>query len=140
MRGRTFRAIVFLVAGWPLLMPQGMCICQFVQAGEGIARSENCQCSEDEEGCCPYGGDEEYAWGNKGVPSDQQCPPGCPANKKEDHSKLAGRHVPITASVLAASPLPFFPDLSSALRCRLPLAPPQPPQHPIYIKFGALLI
>jgi hypothetical protein len=59
MRHRIFRAIVFFLAGWPLFMPPGVCVCQFVRAGEASPRTLERLCTDGQEnGCTASPGDE----------------------------------------------------------------------------------
>ncbi len=141
-----FRALVFLLAGWPLLMPRGMCVCQFVRAGDVSPRSSGCSCADDKGDFCPDAGCEwdnanRVPYCNQGGPSDEPCPPGCPANKKADHSRLVEYHRPLLAvTELAPMPLPLFLDFSSDQRLNAHPLRPQPPDQPIYLALCALLI
>jgi hypothetical protein len=140
---RMFRALVFLLAGWSLLMPPGMCICQGVRAGDVSAQSLECCTDDKEESCKDCDCNQETpncGPGNQGAPTDEQHPPGCPANKKSDHSRLLEKYQPLTATLIAATPLPFFLDLSSGERPLGSLVPSQASDRPIYLALCTLLI
>ena len=147
LRIRMLRALVFLLAGWPLLLPQGMCICRFIRAGDVSPRSTEAQvkngqedscsdpcCDECKANCGPFCGT------GQGGPTDNQCPPVCPANKKADHSRLLEHQHPLGATVLAATPLPFFLALSAGQQLHGLHVPAQASHPPIYLSLCTLLI
>ena len=145
MRHRMIRALVFVLAGWPLLMPPGMCICQFVRAGDVPPWTSEYPCAEDQQAscpdfCCAQGKTNCGPSGNQRMPTDEQCPPGCPANKKADHSRLLEQYHPLAASALAATPLPFFVDFSSGQRLHAAWLTSQASDRPIYLALCTLLI
>lgn len=146
MRHRLFRALVFLLAGWPLLMPPGMCVCQFVRAGDVAPRSSECSCGDEDEDFCPGPGcDRDSAncgpCGDEGAPAKESYPPGCPANKKTDHSKLLEQHRQLLAvTEVAPTPLPAYLDLASGQRLDALSPAPQPPGQPLYLTLCSLLV
>ena len=145
VRLRMFRALVFLLAGWPLLMPPGMCICQAVKGADITPRFSERSCADDHDGSCSDSDCDGVQTNrlpcrNPGVPTDDQHPPGCPANKRVDNSKLLQRYQSLGAAATAATPLPFFLDLSSGHRIDAPVLPSQPPDRPIYLALCTLLI
>jgi hypothetical protein len=143
-----FRALVLLLAGWPLLMPPGMCVCQFARAGYVAPRCSDCGCADKQEDdsctdrCCECDPANSDPLGDQDVPNDdEQYPPGCPANKKADHSKLLEQHRPLLAvTELPPTPLPLYLDLASCQRFDAPSFAPQPPGQPIYLTLCSLLI
>ena len=108
-----FRALASLLVALPLLMPPGMCVCQFgplgpvtAAASESAARPDGA-CPAGDRGCCGHrkAAVKRKADGNdrpissrlpvpgrgEGVPDrpDRPHEPGCPALRAPDHSKLA---------------------------------------------------
>jgi hypothetical protein len=156
VRHRLFRVLVFLLAGWPLLMPPGMCICQFVRAGEPIPRSSGWEGAEAAESQAVEGQDEDCCPDpccvrdkanrgpcrdeGKGAPAKPACPASCPAGGNARHFQLVEhQHLP-GLSAASLSPLPFsvvpqggeaLPDLHT---------PSPPPVLPLYLSLCTLLI
>jgi hypothetical protein len=156
VRHRQFRILILFLAGWPLFMPPGMCICQFVRAAEPVARSSesegaeaaDSQAAEDQDDdCCPdpccvrvkanRGPCREEG---KGAPTKPKCPANCPASGNTHHFQLV-EHQHLTAvSVVFLSPLPFFlasqeGEALSALHAPSPLS-----VLPLYLSLCTLLI
>src|SRR5439155_8500107 len=132
--------------GWPLLMPPGMCICQIVRAGECPPPCSQRPCADDQDDSfADLRCDRETAnccgpCGNRGEPANEECPPGCPANEKTDHSRPLERHEPAGAVGVAATPLPLFLDLSSRQCLHAPAFSSQPSDRPIYLALCPLLL
>jgi hypothetical protein len=122
VRHHVFRAIFLFLASWPLLMPPGMCLCQFVGGADIAGRSLNYRCAKDRDDPCPNACCKRQVancgpCGKQRMPTDEQHAPGCPANKKSDHSKLLERYRPLlTATELASAPLSSCLDLSRVQR------------------------
>src|SRR5690242_17644089 len=104
MASRTFRALVFFLAVWPLFMPPGMCICQFIRASEPVARSSESEDPEtaesqaaegQDEDCCPDPCCERVRANRspcrdqgKSAPTKPECPANCPASGNIHHFQL----------------------------------------------------
>ena len=145
MGHRTFRALVFLLAGWPLLVPPGLCICQFIRGTEIAPRLSDRSCAGGHDDCCPDADCDGATThgvpcGNDRTPTDEQHPPGCPANKKVDHSRLLERPQPLASASLLTRPLSYFLDLSSGQRLDAVRFPAHASHQPIYLAFCTLLI
>jgi hypothetical protein len=147
VRYRKFRVLILILAGWPLLLPQGMCICQFIRARDVSPRSTEAQVKNDQEESCSDPCCDEckancgpFCGTGQGGPTDNQCPPVCPANKKADHSRLLEHQHPLGATVLAATPLPFFLALSAGQQLHGLHVPAQASHPPIYLSLCTLLI
>jgi hypothetical protein len=124
-----------------------MCICQFIRAGEVSPRSTEAQATDDQEDACsdPCCDDCKANCGptcstGQGGPTGNQCPPVCPANKKADHSRLLEHQHPLGATVLAATPLPFFLDLSAVQQLHGLHVLARVSHRPIYLSLCTLLI
>jgi hypothetical protein len=122
LRHRKVRALIFLLAAWPLLMPSGVCICQLVGAEAVSCEFSACRCTQQgEESCSENSGAAEThreasCAADHGQPSDEPHPPGCPANKKTDNFKLHQRVEMIGAFGVAVTPLPYIIDPCSGQR------------------------
>jgi hypothetical protein len=96
-------------------------------------------CCQDD--CCGLaGGDNSYRNVKQDVPSDKQCPPTCPANKKVDHSKLVEQHVSASAFSLTITPCDSLADVSLDQRLSVVVSPLQRSAPLIYLTFCTLLI
>lgn len=153
MRRRLLRTLVLFLTGWPLLMPPGVCVCQFVKAGEvascpTVTKAAECQSAEDDgDACCPdpcyvreKANSGPCADKGKGAPSKPECPTGCPASRKSEHLRLAEHQHLTGVSLATLTPLPFFvaPRISES-HTTLSLTSP-PPVPPIYLSLCTLLI
>ena len=139
---RVFRALATFLVGWTLIMPPGMCICQFVR-GETVRIPDRTCPDDDKDICQDCCGNEAQLNGvldgNQRMPRGDQHPPGCPANKKVDNSRLVGRHhLQGLTNVAAAPPLFFF--AVSVTRLHADLLPVRVAEQPIYLAICSLLI
>lgn len=154
MYHRVFRLLVLLLAGWPLLMPPGLCICQLIRAEKVIpdsveSMSTACLSAEDQdEDCCsdsccvrekancaPCVGEDQ------GVPSKPECPANCPASGKAGHFELVEHQHLGELSVATPAPLLFFvaPQTIDYLTA-IHYGPLPPAVLPIYLSLCTLLI
>ncbi len=147
------RVLVFLFAGWQLLLPPGMCICQFIRAAEAIPRSsedldaepQNAEDQADDtctEPCCVPEKAKLDLRGCQGQDEHlkPECPSNCPASGKGEHFKLVEHQHLSGVSLIALTPLPFFagPQHGKAI-LTLP-ASLLPYLPPIYLSLCTLLI
>ncbi|MGO8752819.1 MAG: hypothetical protein ACLQNE_43305 [Thermoguttaceae bacterium] len=136
------RTVIRLLLTGSLLMPPGICICQVAQGNGNESRGSDHWCAD----CCPIARCEGtkdccgLCGCGQAFPSNERCPPNCPANKKVDHSKLAEKGPPTTGSAVAINPLVHHVDLSSGRRIHAVRFLPEPSAQPIYITLCTLVI
>jgi hypothetical protein len=145
VRSRWCRALVLLLAGWPLFMLPGMCICQAVRSADSCAGFTENSHEQDEEDCCP-----DHACGhdhtgclpckNQETPAKDNHPPHCPANPSFAKSWVLERIQPLEPSFLAALPFRLFVDFASGQRSAAAGHSSYSPEQPMYLTFCALLI
>jgi hypothetical protein len=138
VRSSKFKVLVFLLAGWPLVLPSGMCICQFAQGGHaGQLFSGFADLDDDEAICTPDACD--CGDGHPGIPGEDNHAPGCPANQHADHSKLPPGNPLLNTIAPAATPLAVSVSCPSMQRLH------NPPslllfERPLYLSLCILLI
>lgn len=117
-----FRAVITFLVAVPMLMPPGMCICQFAPTGTTTAGTRtvaartpavghsssagrNCRCDSCREQAPAPGGQESVPAGSPAHPEPGQHAPGCPALLGDTPTKMAA---PALTLHLDADPLPTF--------------------------------
>lgn len=154
--GLVFRTVVTILTALLMLMPPGMCVCQFTPVrpvcpppmGRTVATARDEERSSKCSSCCsrsnpkaPVGGGERAAADrDHGPRPNLPHDPGCPALKTVDWSKIAG--------TFASADALMVPALSGALfgLAASPVTPSRPADSlltghaPIYITFRTLLI
>ncbi len=137
-----FRHVILLLVAYPLLLPPGMCICGAVRDRDGGSRLSQyghlSSCSAAH--CDQTKINEDPCGGMHGTPTDRQCPPGCPASKQADHSKLAENRPMVMVWGTAIVPQTFDVDAISGPRLPAPSFLSQPLAEPIYITLCTLRI
>jgi hypothetical protein len=129
VRKRMIQALIFLLAGWPLLLPSGMCICQLAHAVEASASA----CDDDD--CPDHPGDHQ----EHNAPTDQQHPVGCPASKKADFRGAQRQNLVETSVTLPA----LFSSSVGISQAKQPYAcadSSSAPSAPIYLALCTFLI
>ena len=145
MRHRIFRALVLFLAGWPLLMPEGMCVCRLFQNRTRASESSPFQQSDDHSACCQCCRCKREKARSSSIdhrlPTNEQHAPACPANDKEDHSKLPGQYQLVGNTAVAVTALPLFQD-DLSLGHRLDSSPllGHTSDRPIYLSLCTLVI
>lgn len=153
------RTLVSILTVLPLLMPPGMCVCQFVKpgtppAGTGGDRGARLVPAPQHDGeqakchSCPCHSKTSAVAARPGTvpgsgrpkPNDPAHEPGCPALKTVDHSKVAEQNHPVIDPVVPASGgVGSRIGAPPAALPRLP-EPAAVSSPPAYITFRALLI
>lgn len=163
-----FRAVVAFLAGLPMLMPPGMCLCQFLPRGEEFtapparqALSSGEVADASDETCdCRCGHRHQRANRDDSAPdeiktalrsaalSDCERPtshlpanhqPGCPAATGASPTKTPMAAVPAQTPDLAAGVVTLLGDADSCNRmCHEPMAAPLAP--PLFLSHCSLLI
>jgi hypothetical protein len=136
-----FRNVVLLLVTYPLLMPPGVCMCGS-ESGGGKSCLSDCRCGQSCSGSgCGGGGLHcDCCGGNHGMPTDDRCPPSCPAQKNADHSKWTDSGPAVTVATVASPPLSFYVDGSAGQRIQALAFHWQPPAQPLYITLCTLVI
>jgi hypothetical protein len=138
-----FRRVVLLLVAYPLLLPPGMCFCG--TAGDRDGRSSAC---DHRRGCLAADCRQGKACGdrcglNPAAPSDDRCPPSCPASKRADHSRLAEKPG-LKWPIVTVWPSPIAPLVLCAGGVpgeRLEVVSlPSPPAAPLYLALCTLRI
>jgi hypothetical protein len=144
------RALIRILVAWPLLMPQGVCVCQFLR-GECVPSScQQCVTAGDQStdtDCHCHHPDNQTKDCSAGQghprPADLPHPPGCPARQTAvDYSKLVppqGSRPVSTLDALAGISCFQAVPLSRAA-VNQAAAIPGSSYLPIYIDHCALLI
>ena len=116
------RAVVTFLVAVPMLMPPGMCICQFAPTGMAAAGTRtiaarapavahssdagrNCRCDSCREQAPALGGHEPTPAGSPTHPQPDRHSPGCPALLGDTPTKMAA---PALTLHLDADPVPSF--------------------------------
>jgi hypothetical protein len=123
------RALFTLLIGLPLLMPQGMCLCQIIAHDhEGELLSDRCAESHDQDTCAP------------GCPLPHDHAPCCPAIVSASGSKIGpsprlvvGYSAEFACEIGAP---PAVPETTSS--CQAP--PPHFADPPLFVTHCAFLI
>jgi hypothetical protein len=156
----TVRIVAILLVVLQMLVPPGICICQFVphaDADEHEAMPDNGQPSSCCACCCGHSSpsvspgedgahrdviaDSDNALHTLDYASPADCPhlPGCPALRPADHHKPAQTADPVHTLVAA-----LVQGEASSVKSRpviaVPGAPDGPPRRPLYLTFRTLLI
>ena len=127
-----FRLSILILAGLPLLMPPGMCLCPAACNPAKCAFQGKIAAHDCCEGCCrlPHSGHK--------TPNDKPCPPHCPA--KADNFKLFEKTKPLVTMAEFATPLYSLVHLPAYRR----LDPSSGHGHksgpPIYLALRSLVI
>jgi hypothetical protein len=117
-----FRAVVTVLVAVPMLMPPGMCLCQFAPAGTTAAGTRSaaartsvpghspgdgrdCRCDSCRGQALTLGGQESAPAGPPTHPEPGKHAPGCPASLGDTPTKMAS---PALALHLDANPAPGF--------------------------------
>lgn len=168
--GFMVRAMVAFLIGLPLLMPPGMCICQFVpdaRAAEPEPTEVSCQEEQDahaEEPCtvpprkcscaCHRPPKAEpvantsivsitslrSAADEPKVPDDSRHVPGCPALRSVDNSKVAETHRPLLDRVDAVPEFLRLVLFMAIATARVEVHRPEAAGSPLYLSQCSLLI
>jgi hypothetical protein len=127
-----FRVSVLILAGWPLLMPPGMCLCQ-VAGSSAKSTPEDKSAAHD---CCDGCG--RLADSGNRTPSSKPCPPHCPA--KADNFKLFERTKPLVTMAALGAPGYSLVHLPLCQRLDAPSDSSYPSGPPIYLAVRSLVI
>lgn len=117
-----FRAVVTFLVAVPMLMPPGMCLCQFASVGMATTGTRtlaartpavghssyagrNCRCDSCRAQAPAPGGHESAPAGSPAHPEPVKHPPGCPASLGDTPTKMAA---PALTLHLDADPVPGF--------------------------------
>jgi hypothetical protein len=127
-----FRVSVLILAGLPLLLPPGMCLCPEGSAPAKVGLQGKIAGHDCCEGCCrlPDSGHR--------LPSDKPCPPHCPA--KADNFKLFEKTKPVVTMAVLTGPGYSLVYLPSCRRLLAPSGPSYPSAPPIYLAVRSLVI
>ena len=159
------RTLLLLLVAPTLLMPPGMCICQFVPCGGEMgtgrgdlsaslrpstqtATSATCTCEKRRSGgqdqrssgvstCDDCG---SRTGGEKPCPCPGKHWPGCPAVTGEDQAKLAPPSSAVLFSLHLACDFVERVQDPAAPVCRLDFTPVRPVSSPLFISHCSLLI
>jgi hypothetical protein len=140
-----WRAVVLLVAVWPLLMPPGMCVCRYARGADNSTRFSERSCDSDHRGTCSHT-DCNRARTNSspcrspGAPTHKQHPPGCSANKKGDNSSRIEQYQPLAPTAVAVSPDASLLNASSGEHLAAARFLTHSSDRTIYLSFCTLLI
>lgn len=152
LRNRSLRVLVFLLAGWPLLLPPGICICQLVRAGRVVVCSLERTSAHDQKNSCPNeccdrrkadsipGRAGENVLADEQDPPCNECPPSCAVCRALVDLTLVESQLLASACIVALTPMPFCNDPSFGPRLHVPPLTSEASDRPIYLALCALLI